>query len=58
MRNRDVVSAKTIVRGIRATQEFWEKCDIVAEAQGTDRNKLIVRVVNKYCDKKARDGGK
>lgn len=49
---------KTIVRGVRATQSFWDKCDTVAEAQGTDRNKLIVCVVSKYCDKKAKNGGK
>lgn len=49
---------KTVVRGIRATQKFWDKCDDVAEAQGTDRNKLIVNVVNRYCDKKAKNVGK
>lgn len=51
-------SEKTIVRGIRAPQEFWDRCDNVSEAEGTDRNKLIVRVVNKYCDKKAKACGK
>lgn len=56
--NRNDISVKTIVRGIRAPQEFWDKCDSVAEAQGTDRNKLIVGVVNKYCDKKVRNVGK
>jgi hypothetical protein len=43
-------SSKTIVKGIRASQEFFDKCDLVAKAEGIDRNKLIVRVVSEYCD--------
>ena len=43
-------SNKTVVKGIRASQEFFDKCDLVAKAEGVDRNKLIVRVVNKYID--------
>ena len=42
-------SNKTVVKGIRASQEFFDKCDLVAEAEGVDRNKLIVRVINEYC---------
>lgn len=43
-------SNKTVVRSIRASQEFFDKCDLVAKAEGVDRNKLIVRVVSEYCD--------
>lgn len=44
-------SNKTVVKGIRASQEFFDKCDLVAKAEGVDRNKLIIRVVNEYCQK-------
>lgn len=44
-------SNKTVVKGIRASQEFFDKCDLVAKAKGVDRNKLIVRVMSKYCEK-------
>ena len=44
-------SNKTVVKGLRASQEFFDKCDLVAKAQGVDRNKLIVRVISEYCDK-------
>jgi hypothetical protein len=44
-------SNKTVVKGIRASQEFFDKCDLVAKAEGVDRNKLIVRVVGEYCEK-------
>ena len=40
---------KTVVKGLRASQEFFDKCDLVAKAEGVDRNKLIVRVVSEYC---------
>ena len=43
-------SSTTVVRGLRASQEFFNKCDLVAKAEGVDRNKLIVRVVGEYCD--------
>ena len=46
-----MTSNKTIVKGIRASREFFDKCDLVAKAEGVDRNKLIVRVMGKYCDK-------
>ena len=45
-----MASNKTVVKGIRASQEFFDKCDLVAKAEGVDRNKLIVRVVGEYCD--------
>ena len=41
---------KTIVKGIRASEEFFDKCDLVAKAEGVDRNKLIIRVVSEYLD--------
>ena len=44
-------SNKTVVKGLRASREFFDKCDLVAKAEGIDRNKLIVRVVDEYCDK-------
>lgn len=43
------MKGKTVVKGIRASQEFFDKCDLVAEAEGIDRNKLIIRVVSEYC---------
>lgn len=44
-------SNKTVVKGLRASQEFFDKCDLVAKAEGIDRNKLIIRVVSEYCVK-------
>lgn len=44
-------SNKTVVKGIRASQEFFDKCDLVAKSEGVDRNKLIVRVVGEYVDR-------
>lgn len=44
-----MLSSKTVVKGIRAEQEFFDKCDLVAKAEGVDRNKLIVRVMSEYC---------
>lgn len=42
---------KTIVRGIRAKQSFWDKCDLMAKKEGIDRNKLIIREINNYFKK-------
>lgn len=50
-----MASNKTVVKGIRAEQSFFDKCDLVAKAEGVDRNKLIVRVVDEYCDKIEKD---
>lgn len=47
------MSYKTTVRGIRASQSFFDKCDKVAKKQGLDRNKLIVKIVQEYLDKVA-----
>ena len=46
-----MASNKTVVKGIRASQEFFDKCDLVAKAECVDRNKLIVRVVSEYVDR-------
>lgn len=43
--------AKTVVKGLRAEQSFFDRCDLVAKAEGVDRNKLIVRVMSEYLDK-------
>ena len=45
-----MASNKTVVKGLRASQEFFDKCDLVAKAEGIDRNKLIVRLVEDYLD--------
>lgn len=44
-------SSTTVVKGLRASREFFDKCDLVAKAEGVDRNKLIVGVVSEYLDK-------
>ena len=46
-----MASNKTVVKGLRASQEFFDKCDLVAKAEGMDRNKLIVGCVEEYLDK-------
>lgn len=43
---------KTKVRGIRADEDFWDNCQIVADSQKTDVNKIIVFAVSKFCEKK------
>lgn len=48
-------SKLTKVRSVRATDEFWRKCDIMARLEKTDRNKLIVRVLNNYFNKKMKE---
>ena len=50
-----MASNKTVVKGIRASQEFFDKCDLVAKAEGVDRNKLIVRVMSEYIEKTNND---
>ncbi len=48
---------KTVVKGLRADKSFFEKCDRVAKAEQTDRNKLIVRVMTEYCKRKENKNG-
>jgi predicted DNA-binding ribbon-helix-helix protein len=40
---------KTVIKGIRAEQEFWDACDKMAARQKTTRNELIIRVMSRYC---------
>ena len=49
-RNKRNSCIPTCVRGIRAENTFWEKCDCVAKVEETTRNELVVRVVSKYLD--------
>ena len=44
-------SAVSIVRGIRANEDFWKKWQKVAESKGMSTNYLVVKVMNNYCDK-------
>lgn len=46
-----MASSKTVVKGLRAEQEFFDKCDMVAKLEGVDRNKLIVMAVNEHIDR-------
>ena len=39
------------VRSIRGKDEFWDRCKLVAKAEGTNVNELVVRAVSKYCKK-------
>lgn len=49
-------SEKTVVKGIRASQSFFDKCDEVARKNGMTRNALIVSAVYSYCTKCNKDG--
>lgn len=44
-------SAVSIVRGIRADEDFWKKWQKVAESKGMSTNYLVVKVMNNYCNK-------
>lgn len=46
----------TIVKGIRATPQQFVKWSKVAKAEGLNRNKLIVKVMENYCKKVRNDG--
>ena len=41
----------SVVRGIRADKDIWEKWQKVAESKGMSTNYLVVKIVNNYCDK-------
>lgn len=41
----------TVVKGVRATPSQFAKWNKVAKSEGTNRNKLIVRVMDRYCEK-------
>lgn len=49
VRNQKGCGVKTIIKGIRAEQEFWDACDKMAMRQKTTRNELIIRVMSRYC---------
>lgn len=49
---------ETSVKGIRAENTFWDKCDLVAKSENTTRNELIVSVVGEYCDSKVSNARK
>lgn len=53
VRNRRNSFIPTSVKGVRAEETFWKKCDKKAREERTTRNELIVRIVSKYCDKRA-----
>ncbi len=42
---------KTVVRGLRASQTFWERCDTAAENANMTRNEFILFIVNEYLEK-------
>ena len=44
-------SKVSVVRGIRADEDFWKKWQKVAETKGMSTNYLVVKVMNNYCDK-------
>lgn len=44
--------AKTKVRSVRASEEFWERAEKVAKDEKIDTNKLIVKTVSEYCEVK------
>lgn len=49
-------SKLTIVRSIRASETFWKTVKKRAKKEKTDTNKLIVKVVNEYCEKGVDNG--
>ncbi len=55
MKNKTKKQRKTVVRGLRASQTFWERCDKVAESENMTRNEFILFVVNEYLSKKDED---
>jgi predicted DNA-binding ribbon-helix-helix protein len=42
---------KTRVKGVRASDEFWEKLQKVAKLKGITMNSIVVNATNKYCNK-------
>ena len=49
-----MASNKTVVKGIRASQEFFDMCDLVAKCENIDRNKLIIKAVCDYVKKETK----
>lgn len=46
----------TRVRSIRASLEFWEMAQKVANKEKTDPNKLIIKATTEYCNKREENG--
>ena len=42
---------ETQVKGVRAKPKFWQAVSSVAKTENTSTNKLIVDVVEDYCEK-------
>ena len=51
LKNNKWTGIKTVVKGLRAEQSFFDKVELVAKAENISKNELIVRVVGEYCDK-------
>lgn len=51
VRNNKWTGIKTVVKGLRAEQSFFDKVEMVAKAENISKNELIVRVVSEYCEK-------
>ena len=49
VRNNRWTEIKTVVRGLRAEQSFFDTVGMVAKAENISKNELIVRVVSEYC---------
>lgn len=43
-----MASNKTVVKGIRASKEFFDMCDFFARKQGETRNDFILGCVGNY----------
>ena len=58
VRNNKWTGIKTVVKGLRAEQSFFDKVESVAKAENISKNELIVRVMSEYCDKKENENVK
>ena len=50
------ISKITKVRSIRASFDFWEKAQKVANQEKTDLNKLIIKATMEYCNRRIENG--
>lgn len=46
--------SKTIVRGVRLSPILWFRLTEVAKREGKCRNRIIVELIENYCDKKSK----
>ena len=58
VKNNKWTGIKTVVKGLRAEQSFFDKVESVAKAENISKNELIVRVVSEYCEKKENENVK